>query len=250
MADEIGIDIIAICDHNSAENVQFAINAANLLNDTNKFIRIEKRKRPFGDERYNQETTFTNNETGHLAVLPGIEICSREEVHIIGLFDELVDVLRMQEIVYQTLPKEKNNPELFGEQIIANEFDEVEKYNERLLIGACNLSAKEIVEQIHRLNGIVIASHIDREAYSLIGQLGFIPEDLELDAVEISSNITIDNALQKFPEIVRFPIVCSSDAHLLQDIGKATTKFFLAEPTIEEIKMALHKKNGREISYE
>lgn len=218
------LDIIGICDHNSAENVQFAINAT---------------KKMFGERVY---------PCPPLKVLPGMEVCTKEEVHIIGLFDELKSALKLQEIVYQSLPKEKNNPELFGEQIIANEFDEVEGYNDRLLIGACSLGANEIAEQIHKLNGIAIASHIDRESFSLIGQLGFIPEDLAIDAVEISPNSTYDNALKKFPEIKRFPIIHSSDAHFLEDIGKVTTSFLIEEPTIDEIKMALKNENRRRIS--
>ncbi|MEO0107059.1 MAG: PHP-associated domain-containing protein [candidate division WOR-3 bacterium] len=220
MACEKEIDIIGICDHNSAENVKAAINAAELI----------------GKERTHSLP---------LAILPGMEVCTKEEVHIIGLFRRLEDVLKMQELVYQTLPAEKNNPELFGEQIIANEFDEVEGYNERLLIGASNLSVKEVVDHIHNFNGIAIASHIDREAYSLIGQLGFIPEDLSLDAIEISHNITIEDAYGKFPEIKKYSVIRSSDAHFLEDIGKATTKFFIAEPTIEEIKMALRNEKER-----
>ncbi len=211
------LDIIGICDHNSAENVCYAINAA-------------------------------KNIYPSLKVLPGMEICTKEEVHIIGLFDELKAVLKLQELVYQSLPEEKNNPELFGEQIIANEFDEVEGYNDRLLIDACSLGVHEIVGQIHKLNGTAIASHIDRESFSLIGQLGFIPEDLVIDAVEISPNITPDDAHKKFPEIERFPIIHSSDAHFLEDIGKATTRFLIEEPTIKEMKKALQNEDGRKIA--
>ncbi|MGQ9533628.1 MAG: PHP domain-containing protein [bacterium] len=217
------LNMIGICDHNSAENVQYAINATDLLKNPNQ---------------------------KSLKVLPGMEICTKEEVHILGLFDGLKDVIRLQEFVYENLPAENNTPEIFGEQIIANEFDGVEGYNDRLLIGASNLTTKEIVDKIHKLNGIAIASHIDRESYSLIGQLGFIPEDLGIEAVEISPNITLNDALKKFPEIERFPIVRSSDAHFLEDIGKAITNFLIEEPTIEEIKMALKNERGRKYKTE
>ncbi|MEO0137029.1 MAG: PHP domain-containing protein [candidate division WOR-3 bacterium] len=220
MAYEMGLNIIGICDHNSAENVRAAMNAAELI----------------GKER---------THSSPLAVLPGMEVCTKEEVHIIGLFRKLEDVLKLQTLVYQTLPEEKNNPELFGEQIIANEYDEVEGYSERFLIGASTLTVKGVVDQIHRFNGIAIASHIDREGFSLIGQLGFIPEDLPLDALEISANITIDDALKRFPEIKKFPIIRSSDAHFLEDVGKATTSFLLEEPTLAEIKTAFMLQKGR-----
>ncbi len=213
------LDLIGICDHNSAENVQYTINAANLI----------------------------CRDSPPITVLPGMEICTKEEVHIFCLFDNAKQVLKLQEMVYSALPKEKNNPELFGEQIIANEYDEVEGYNERLLIGATNLGVQEVINQIHNLNGIAIASHIDRASYSLIGQLGFIPEDLEIDAVEISTDLTVEDAHKKFPEIKRYPVIRSSDAHYLEDIGKATTNFYLPKPTLSEIKKALRNEDGRKM---
>lgn len=202
------LDIIAVCDHNSGENVQATINAAKK----------------------------------NLMVLPGMEVCTKEEVHIVGLFDKTKDVLTLQELVYQSLPAEKNKPELFGEQIVANENDEVEGYIDKLLIGACGLGVYEVVDEIHKLNGIAIASHIDRESFSLIAQLGFIPDDLEIDALEISSNMTVEQAHKKFPEIKKYSVIRSSDAHFLEDIGKASTSFLLEEPTIKEIKLALRNK--------
>lgn len=221
MAQEKNIDIVGICDHNSAENVKYAINAAD---------RLRKEK------LINQHPVW---------VLAGMEICTKEEVHILGIFNELAEVVKLNEIVYQNLPAEKNRPEIFGEQIIANEFDEIEGYNEHLLIGACNLSLKEVIDEIHKLGGIAIASHIDREGFSLIAQLGFIPENLELDAVEISASITPENALKQFPELRKLPLVRNSDAHFLDDIGRATTRFLIEEPTIEEIKKALRYEAGR-----
>ncbi|MGB9721060.1 MAG: PHP-associated domain-containing protein [bacterium] len=246
------LDIIGVCDHNSAENVQFAINAAKMQDNVRGVSNPDHNKDNLKDNycRSRSPRIVANCPCPTLTILPGIEICTKEEVHIVGLFDRIDSVQSLQKIVYQSLPEEKNKPQTFGEQIIANEFDEVEGYNTRLLIGACSLSAKEVVEQIHRLHGISIASHIDREAYSLIGQLGFIPENLEIDAVEISSNIALEDAYEKFPEIRKFPILRNSDAHFLEDIGKATTNLFIEEPSISEITKAFQNKDGRKISYE
>ena len=207
------LDIIGICDHNSAENIQAAKNAVSNKNIT---------------------------------VLAGMEVTSIEEVHLLALFDEVKRVLNLQEIVYANLTPGENKEDLFGEQIIANEFDEVKGYNKRLLIGATKLTLKELVNKIHELEGLAIASHIDREAYSIIGQLGFIPKDLELDALEISSKTNKNDALNKFPEIKKFPLIFSSDAHFLHDIGKVTTSFLLEEPAVDEIRKALRNREGRE----
>ena len=208
---ENNIDIIAICDHNSAENVQAAINVG-------------------ADYK--------------ITILAGMEITSVEEAHILALFDNADAVLDLQKKVYENLAGE-NNEDVFGEQIIANEFDEVEGYNKRLLIGATALTIKTLVDEIHKRNGLAIAAHVDRQSFSIIGQLGFIPPDLELDALEISANINRSRAVERFPEINKFPLITSSDAHFLQDIGKVKTSFLLEEPTLNEIKKALIVEDGR-----
>jgi predicted metal-dependent phosphoesterase TrpH len=207
------LDLIAICDHNTAENA-----AAALREGTRQGI----------------------------AVLPGMEICSREEVHLVTLFKKIEDALKMQEFIYAHLPG-KNQPEVFGHQVVADEHDQVLGENPRLLIGATQLSLLEIVEKAHHLGGICISSHVDRPSYSLIGQLGFIPEDLHLDAVEVSYRVPLDKALTEVPGIKNYPCVTSSDAHFLSDIGQTWTEFILAAPTLQEIRMALAGTEGRRV---
>jgi len=210
---EVGLDIIALCDHNSAENAGAAMREGNKQG---------------------------------LPVLPGLEICSREEVHILALFETLDPALEMQAYVYANLPGE-NNSEVFGFQVVANEADEVIGENPRLLIGATRLGLHDIVEKTHVLGGLSIASHVDRPAYGIINQLGFIPEDLNLDGLEVSSRIKLAEAAQTIPGIGNYSCVTASDAHYPDDIGKACTVFQLAGPTLAEIRLALAKKDGRRI---
>jgi PHP family Zn ribbon phosphoesterase len=207
------IDIIGICDHNSAENTAAVIKAAE-------------------DEK--------------LKVIPGIEVTSKEEVHILALFGKGDDALELQSIIYDNLDGE-NDEEVFGPQVVANETEEVIGFNEKLLIGATDLSIKNIVDSIHLLNGLAIASHIDRESFSIIGQLGFIPDDLGLDGLEISRRITYQEAKKRFADYSNYSLVRSSDAHFLEDIGSATTTLLLEEATLEEIEKALGAKEGRKI---
>ena len=208
---EKNLDIIGICDHNSAENIEAVIKA--------------------GDGK-------------GIRVVPGMEICSKEEVHILSVFETTEQALLMQEYIYENLPGE-NSPKMFGDQIVADENDEVAGENKRLLIGATTLNLTEIVDKIHSLNGLCIASHVDRPAFGIISQLGFIPPDLPLDGVEISWRIKPSEAMEQMPDIKRFPFIISSDAHFPDDIGKVTTRFFIAEPTIDEIRLALTGKNDR-----
>jgi PHP family Zn ribbon phosphoesterase len=213
---EKGIDIVAITDHNSAENVIAARKAA---------------------------------EQAGITVLSGMEITSSEEAHILALFDNAGSVMKLQDIVYKNLLPGENDEKLFGEQIVVNEKDEVMDFNKRLLIGATALSAKTIVDSIHNLGGIAIASHIDRDAFSIVSQLGFIPEDLKFDALEMSCNIERAKALIFYKEYNAYAWVTSSDAHDIEDIGKKTSDFLMKEPTIEEMKMALKNIDGRKVEW-
>lgn len=205
------IDILGICDHNSAENVPAVMKAA---------IPYE------------------------INVLPGIEVTSQEEVHILALFDDMENAFELQDIIYSHLP-EGNGEKAFGMQAVVNEKNEVLGFNKKLLIGASTLSLEEIIQKIHEWNGLAIASHIDREGFGLIGQLGFIPEGLELDALEISSAMSHSEAMKKFNP--RYPLTCSSDAHYLEDIGRSFTSFYIEKSTIREMKKALLKEDGRKV---
>lgn len=208
-----GIDILGICDHNSSENSLAIINASQ-------------------SERMN------------IYVIPGMEVTTREEVHVLALFDDIKDALGLQDHVYRNLPG-KNDEEVFGMQVVVNEKQEVLGFSDKLLIGATTIPLEEVLHLIHSLNGLAIASHIDREAFSIIGQLGFIPENMELDAIEISPHITLTEATKKFKP--SYPITCSSDAHYPSDIGKGFTSFLLEEGTVAEIKKALIGEDGRKL---
>jgi hypothetical protein len=204
------LDVIAICDHNSTENSAALMEAAR---------------------------------GKALSVLPGLEITSREEVHICALFGGLEEALKMQALVYEHLEGE-NDEQAFGMQVVVDARGNVLGSNRRLLIGASGLSVEQVVGAIHARNGLAVASHIDRERFGIIGQLGFIPPQLALDALEISPHLTLRQAREKFREYERYPFLCSSDAHDLADIGAATTGLLLERASFEELKMAL--KGGQQ----
>ncbi|MCP4164236.1 MAG: PHP domain-containing protein [Deltaproteobacteria bacterium] len=202
------IDLIAICDHNTTQNSLAVMNAA------------KKSK---------------------IQVLPGFEICSKEEVHILAIFDDIEIANNMQDYIYENL-KGKNIPEIFGYQVISNMNDEVEGENERFLLGAVNKSINEIAERVQALKGLCIPSHIDRKVYGLISQLGYIPENLKIDAVEMVANVM---DLKYSSSLSNFKIVKSSDAHYKKDIGRRMTLFTMESPEISEIKKALIGIDGR-----
>ena len=209
-----GIEIIAITDHNSVENASAVMKSARKCD---------------------------------LTVIPGIEVTTSEEVHIIGLFEEMVQAREMQRLVYENLQEGTNDEDLFGIQVVANEFDEVERINSRLLIGATALPVHEVVNAIHGLNGLAVAAHIDRERFGIIGQLGFIPDDLELDAVEISWRLSLEEARSRFRDYERFGFIHSSDAHDLEEIGKGAGHLLTEGIHMGDLRRAF-KKSARVFS--
>ncbi len=205
------LDIIAICDHNTGENVQYVTKAA---------------------------------ENTALTVLPGMEVTSREEVHVIALLEQYEQLLRLQEYVYEHLSG-LNDEDAFGLQVIVNEIGEVEGFNERLLIGATDIPMEELVDRIHDHGGLAIAAHIDRPSFSVISQLGFVPRHVPFDALEISARLPLTQARSRFPELESYPFVTSSDAHFIRDLGAASTKMHLHGASLGEIRKALHREEGR-----
>jgi hypothetical protein len=173
----------------------------------------------------------------------------------VAVFRDVEDALSMQTTVYEKLPAGRNDSDLFGEQVIVNENDEVEGMNDRMLIGAVEMELKEVVAQIHKLGGIAIAAHIDRQAFGVVGQLGFIPPDVAFDAVEMTDSPPAEGAGSNGPGDGerpgagrRFPVLFSSDAHRLDEIGKRSTCFLLKSPGFDEIRMALEEVGGRKVA--
>jgi PHP family Zn ribbon phosphoesterase len=206
-----GLDMIAVCDHNSSENVQYVIRAA--------------RGTP-------------------LRVIPGMEVATREEVHVLALFGEQSGLSLLQAYVYARLDG-LNDEEAFGLQPVVNETGEVEGFNERLLIGATTISLEDLVDRIHEYGGAAVAAHIDRPSFSVIGQLGFMPPHVPFDALEISARLGIEGGRKKFPELSSYTFITSSDAHFINDIGSICTRMALKEPSFSEVVMALRKQGGR-----
>ena len=207
------LDIIGICDHNSSENAASVQRAA----------------------------------SGYpLTVLPGMEVSSREEVHTLALFDNIFLLTQFQKVIYDHLPGE-NDENIFGCQAIVNEKDEVEGFNPRLLIGATVLSLQEIIDHIHRLGGLAIASHIDRESFSVVGQLGFVDPSFAFDTLEVTPRLGLSRARETFPELRGYPFITSSDAHFLRDIGKTYIELWIEAGNIQELGLALRGEAGRHV---
>ena len=215
-AAERGLDIIAVTDHNSAENILAAQRAAKDMD---------------------------------LTVLAGMEIGTSEEAHILALFNKVETAIALQEIIYANMLPQENDEKMYGEQIVANEHDEVLGFNKRLLISGTLLPAQDIVDTIHSFGGLAIASHIDKDAFSIISQLGFITEDMGFDALEMSPHMDRNTAEIEYQMYNSYTWISSSDAHHAVDIGERTVSFFMQEPTIEEMLLAFQNQDGRRVEW-
>ena len=183
-----GLDIIAVTDHNSALNLE-AVSAC---------------ARGKG-----------------LIVVPGIEVETREEVHLICLFPDVAAALCMQDIIYSNLPPIKNRENIFGCQLILNTDDEISGYEERMLVTAADLSIEEVFMKVKSLGGAVIPAHIDRQSYSIISNLGMIPEELiGIRYLELSKGCRREELFARYPLLSGYEFMCSSDAHHLWDISE------------------------------
>jgi len=207
----LGINLVAITDHNASDNVAAVIEAANGYD---------------------------------LTVLPGIELQTKEDVHALCLFDSLEQLTKFQSIVDENLPNIKNNIEFFGEQFIVDSTGEFIKRKDQLLITATNLTLESAFEAVNNLGGLFIPAHVNRQAFGLFYHLGFIPENLNLAAIEISNHISPKEAVEKFPQLDNYPLIQSGDVHYLDDF-LGVNQFLLKEATIAEIKQAFQNQNGR-----
>lgn len=208
---EKGLNLIAITDHNASANVSAVIEAAK------------------GEA---------------LTVLPGMELQTEEDVHVLCLFDTLDQLNRLQELVDQHLPDVPNNPEFFGEQFVVDHTGDFIRREKRLLINATTLSFEEAFRFVKDLDGLFIPAHVNRQAFGLIDHLGFVPPDLDVAVLEISRHIEPSSASSKYPQIKGYPLIQSGDVHYLADF-LGINRFSIEKPTISELKLAFQQKNGR-----
>jgi 3',5'-nucleoside bisphosphate phosphatase len=211
-----GLDIIAIADHNSTRQASLV-----------KYL----------------------GEKSGLFVLCGAEVTTREEAHCLVFLPDQQALFEFQNYLDAHLPPIPNNPDMFGFQVVVNELEEIIFEEERLLISAIDQSIDQVEQKAHALGGIVIGAHVNKTKNSLISQLGFIPPDLKLDAIELSKHITREAFLEANSYLKNYTIIQSSDAHIPEEIGCVYSTLQCEHLSFEEIKMALAFANGRKVVY-
>lgn len=210
-----GLDIIGITDHNTTRHCKL----------------ISKLAKPQG-----------------IFVLMGAEITTREEVHCLTFFENDDHLSDFQIYLEKHLPPVPNDNRKFGYQVVVDENEKVIEEIEYLLLSALDQSIEQVEKKVHSLGGIFIPAHIDRPGFSIISQLGFIPDDLSIDGIEISANCKIESVSQILGKYKHKAILRNSDAHFQEQIGKAFTVFEMENCSFEEVKSALKAEDGRKVS--
>lgn len=180
-----GLNVIAITDHNSCKNCKALVEAGKKAN---------------------------------LLVIPGMEICTNEDIHVICLFETVTDAENFSTYVYSNMPLIPHRPDIFGEQIIMNSNDIEISRESYLLLNATNISVNDILSTTNKYNGTAFPAHIDRSSYSVISSLGDIPPEAGFNTIEISTKGNIEKIKSLHPIIKDKLILINSDSHYLENL--------------------------------
>lgn len=202
MAKIMGLDVIALTDHNTCLNCPSAIEVG--------------------------------KEAGVL-VIPGMELCTDEEVHVVCLFPALENAMAFSEYVRERIPPVENRPKIFGEQLIMDNRDNIIGTENLLLTTAANVSLDKVPEIMKEFSGVSFPAHIDRSSYSVISNLGMIDEYMGFTAAEITRNADKNEYIKKYPVLQKMTLLTSSDAHYLENIGEGCGKIDVECKEIDKI---------------
>lgn len=183
----------------------------------------------------NSRVICSLGEDTDLIVLPGMEIQSVEDVHIVALFRNIDDLEAFYEIIKGNRLLIKNKPEKFGEQLIYNEADEIIGYDDNYLITPYTLKIEKLIELTKQYDGIVFPAHINRNSFSIIKSLGFISPDLDIKNIEWYGKRPVDFEKYKSKMFKNYRELINSDAHELIDISERENYITVKEKTIESI---------------
>ena len=204
-----GLDAIALTDHNSAKNCPALKKAA---------------------EAYG------------IVCLYGMELTTLEEVHTVCLFADLSKALQWDEYVYSHLLKIKNEEAIFGEQVIMDSEDNIIGKEENLLINATNISFDSVFAPVWELGGIAFPAHVDKDSYSLLSNLGFVPPECDFNIAELKDLAKSEQIITAHPYFNNCRLVSNSDAHYLEQINTPQNFLEIEELSAHCIIDTLRKK--------
>ncbi len=202
MAAVKGLDVIALTDHNSCRNTPAAVKAA---------------------EEYG------------LLCIPGMELTTAEEAHVVCLFPTVAQALEYDAYVYAHLQKIENREKIFGEQVLMDEHDEVIGRERCLLINATDISFEDVWDLVTDFGGVMFPAHLDKSTTSLISNLGFIPPGSRFKTAEVKDLSKLHQLKKNHPYLNDCRIISDSDAHYLWDIKEPDLTLPVEEVSAEAV---------------
>lgn len=191
-----GLDVIAVCDHNCAENLP---------------------------------AMHTVAQQAGILLIPGMELNTAEEVHLLTYFSDLQTAVLFGKEIYDALPAIKNKPDFFGNQYIMDENDAIIGEQEKLLISSLPFTLDECVEMIRERGGVAVPAHVNKDANSLLANLGFFPDEIDFATIEVSKCLPV------LEDISLYNIIHNSDAHCLELISESENILKIEEKSEAEI---------------
>ena len=191
------LDAIAVCDHNACGNLPALKAVADMMG---------------------------------VLLLPGMELPTREEAHMLCYFPDVASCMAFGKFVHEHLPPISNRPEFFGRQVVMNEEDEETGEEEKLLISALDLSFEECEQAIHAHGGLCVPAHINRGSNGVLNALGFLPADCRYDAIEVSDAVAMPPV-----DLSGYRLLRSSDAHYLENILEPTFTIDVKEKSVQAL---------------
>ena len=206
MAAVLGLDVIALTDHNSCRNCGPLLKMAEVYGIT---------------------------------ALPGMELTTDEDVHVLCLFPDLYAAMDFDAYVYSRMFKISNKEHIFGPQILYNENDQIIDHEPNLLIANTSIDFEDVFDLTEERGGIMIPAHIEKSSNSLISNLGFVPPDSQFLCAELKDLSKLPELKTLNPYLYQCKIITNSDAHYLEHINEATNFLEVQSRKISDILRAL-----------
>lgn len=186
-----GLELIAITDHNSLKQ-----------------------------QSYLEEIIKHDILKGKIDYVHGVELQSKEEIHILAYFRKNTNLNIVQKWIDKHLIKIPNEPDYYGRQYIFNADDEIIAIEDNLLISSLDLDVFEIVEQIHKFNGVAVLAHVLAKKYGIYEVYQDIPATLNYDGIEVTSIKELKELKEKCLHLNDDYVFYNSDAHNLEAINE------------------------------
>ena len=191
------LDAIAVCDHNACGNLPALKAVADMMG---------------------------------VLLLPGMELTTREEAHMLCYFPDVESCMAFGKFVLEHLPPIPNRPEFCGRQVRMNSQDEETGEEDKLLISALDLGFEECEQAIHAHGGLCVPAHINRGSNGVLNALGFLPADCRYDAIEVSDAVAMPPV-----DLSGYRLLRSSDAHYLENMLEPTFTIDVKEKSVRAL---------------